>query len=88
MGIQDENILQITEFFHPRIEEVCDPMPTWLGKYILQTSWLRKFIGLFCNKGHKIKTTSLTGFVMLYFVAGLKRWRRKSLSFSTRRDRD
>jgi indolepyruvate ferredoxin oxidoreductase beta subunit len=35
----------------------------------------------FTRKGRVVQTTALTGFLQLYLLAGLRRWRRKSLRF-------
>ncbi|MFQ5659730.1 MAG: indolepyruvate oxidoreductase subunit beta family protein [Gammaproteobacteria bacterium] len=76
-----EQIVQITEFMHPRVEEICDTLPAWPGAFILNTAWLRKTIGWFCRKGRKITTTKITGFLLLYCIAGLRRWRRSSYRY-------
>lgn len=39
-------------------------------------------VGRFTNQGRVVRTTSLPGFLLLYSIARLRRFRRKSLRFS------
>ncbi len=78
---KSEQVLRINEFMHPRIEEICDTLPAGLGRWIMQSSGLRNFLGKFTSKGRIIQTTSLAGFLLLYFVAGMRRWRRVTLRY-------
>lgn len=70
----------ITEFMKPRLEEIAGTMPVGLGTWILASpkvsQWLTKF-----TAGRQIKTRTLRGFLMLYLLGGLKRWRRGTLRF-------
>jgi indolepyruvate ferredoxin oxidoreductase beta subunit len=76
-------IVGISEFIHPRIEEVCDALPAGLGKYILTSPALCGVLGRFFHHGRRVSTTRLRGFVMLYTLARLGRFRRHSLRFKT-----
>ncbi len=69
------------EFMHPRVQEICDIMPVWKGSLVMNTPALRNFIGFFCKKGRRIKTTTLSGFLLLCLLAGLRRWRRSTLRY-------
>lgn len=71
------------EFMHPRVQELCDIMPAWKGALHLKIPLLRSFIGLFCGRGRKISTTSLSGFLLLYLLAGLRVTRRGTLRYKT-----
>jgi indolepyruvate ferredoxin oxidoreductase beta subunit len=75
-------LVYVTEFMHPRVEEVCDTLPAWLGAYILESATLRGGVSVFCRRGRKINTTRLPGFLLLYMIASLKRWRRGSYRFA------
>ncbi len=78
----DGQIVQIAEFFHPRIEEIADTLPVKWGQWLLDTGWARRFAGRFTKKGLVLKTSTIRGFLMLYFVASLKGTRPRSLRFS------
>lgn len=74
-------VVAVEEFMHPRVEEICDVLPVWLGSRCLDTPVVRNFIGFFCRKGRRVRTTSLPGFLLLYLLAGLRRFRRGSLRY-------
>jgi indolepyruvate ferredoxin oxidoreductase beta subunit len=80
--IQDGQILEIAEFFHPRVQEIADTLPAGLGRWLLRTGWTRGLLERLTRKGKVIKTTSLRGFLMLYALSKLKPFRRGSLRFA------
>jgi len=77
--IEDGQILEIAEFFHPRTQEIADTLPAALGHWLLRTRWARALLDRATRKGRVIKTTSVGGFLLLYALAKLKRLRRRSL---------
>lgn len=76
-------IVGVSEFMHPRVEEICDALPAGLGAYVLASPRLRGLLGRFFHRGRRISTTRLSGFVMLYILARFGRFRRRSLRFRT-----
>ena len=78
---QQGQVVTCQEFMHPRVQEICDIMHVWKGSLFLNTPLLRSFIGLFCRRGRKVNTTSVSGFLLLYLVAGLRFTRRSTLRF-------
>ena len=81
MQLKDTQVVRVEEFMHPRVEEICDVMPDWAGRWCMNTPALRNTIGFFCRKGKRIRTTSLPGFLLLYLIAGLRRCRRGTLRY-------
>ncbi|RWA94750.1 indolepyruvate oxidoreductase subunit beta family protein [Mesorhizobium sp.] len=79
VGVKDGTVLQVTEYFHPRIEEFCGTLPAGLGSYIEDQPKLAAFLDRRINRGRHIRTDSFTGFAMLWFIGGLRRWRRRLL---------
>jgi indolepyruvate ferredoxin oxidoreductase beta subunit len=79
VGVKDDAVLKVTEYFHPRIQEFCGTMPARLGRYIEERPKLAAFLDRRINRGRHIRTDSMTGFAMLWVVGGLRRWRRKLL---------
>lgn len=75
-GARPGQIVHVVEFLHPRVEEVCDTLPAWLGRWILETPLLRRCVEFFCRKGRRIRTTGLPGFLLLYAIAALRPLRR------------
>jgi indolepyruvate ferredoxin oxidoreductase beta subunit len=85
LGVADGQPAQVVEYFHPRVEEVCDTLPAGLGRYVLHSPRLKKSIARLFSKGRNIRTSSITGFLMLRAIAGMKRWRRGTYRFSVQK---
>ncbi len=81
VGAVENQPAHIVEYFHPRIEEICDTLPVALGGYILRSPRLRNIISPLFAKGRNIRTSTITGFLMLRTVAKMKRWRRGTYRF-------
>ena len=79
-------LVQVTEFMKPRIEEICGTLPAGFGAWVLRSKaprrWMTRFTG-----GRQIATSSIGGFLQLYWLAGLRRWRRKTLRYSQEHSR-
>ena len=80
--VSDEQLLAINEYMHPRLQEICETLPAGLGRWLEGSGWPRRLVERFTRKGRVITTSSLRGFLMLYLLAGMKRWRRGSLRYS------
>ena len=80
--VRDGQILEIAEFFHPRVQEIADTLPSGLGRWLLRTGWARGLLERLTRKGRVVKTTSLRGFLQLYALSKLKPFRRSSLRFA------
>ncbi|QXQ05665.1 indolepyruvate oxidoreductase subunit beta family protein [Sphingosinicellaceae bacterium] len=78
---RDGQLLGITEFMHPRLQEVCETMPTALGHFILSRPGLVRRLEPLFSQGRHVRTTRLRWFLVLHFLAGLRRWRPKTLRF-------
>jgi len=74
-----EQLVGMTEFFHPRLDEVCATLPVRLGLAIEGSPGLQRILRPLIDRGRRIRTDRLTGFLPLYAVAGLRRWRRALL---------
>ncbi len=80
--VEDGQILEIAEFLHPRLQEIADTLPRSMGEWLLRSGWPRRTLERFTRKGVVLKTSTVRGFMMLYFVASLKRTRPRSLRFA------
>ncbi len=76
MGLQAGDVARITEFMHPRIEEVCGTMPANLGAWITARPRLARWLDRRVNRGRQVRTNGLVWFGVLYVLAGMKKWRR------------
>ena len=79
--VDPAQLLQINEFLHPRVQEIADMVPAALGRWLVSSKWMRQIVEAFTGNGKIVQTTSLRGYLQLYMVAGMRRWRRKSLRF-------
>lgn len=77
----DDEIVYVTEFMHPRIEEVCDTLPAGLGRWIMGADGFRRLLKPFFRKGRKVRTATISGFMLLWGVSRMRRWRRTTLRY-------
>ncbi len=75
---RDDQVLDTTEFMHPRVQEICATLPAGLGRWAEGSAAARRVLKLF-ERGRRVRTTRLGGFLQLYFIAGLRPWRRRLL---------
>jgi len=80
-------LLLINEFLHPRVEEFADILPAGVGSWLLRTGWATRLINHLTHQGKILQTTSLSGFLQLYLLASLRRWRPKTLRFKREQQR-
>ena len=79
IGVDDDAVLKVTEYFHPRIEEICGSLPASLGHWIEARPKLAAWLDRGVNRGRHIRTDSLLGFSALWAIGGMRRWRRALL---------
>ncbi|WP_119387791.1 indolepyruvate oxidoreductase subunit beta family protein [Taklimakanibacter lacteus] len=77
--VRDEQVLKITEFMHPRMEEVCGMLPARLGRFIEVRPRLFKALDRIVNRGRHVRTDKVSWFATLYVLGGLSRLRRRLL---------
>lgn len=78
---QQDQVLEVTEFMHPRLEEVCDTLPAALGARVLGSPRLSNLLGRFFSAGRHVETSSLRWFLLLRLVAGMRRFRPATLRY-------
>ena len=76
----------ITEFLKPGVDEWCSLLPAWLARPVLRAAdrggWRRRF-----NVGLHVRTTSVTGFLLLWTLARLRRLRRGMYRYREEQER-
>lgn len=75
MGAGDENLVELTEFFHPRAEEIASLMPAKMGARWESDPKRMALLNRLFNKGRRLRTHTLRSFLMLHFLGGLKSYR-------------
>lgn len=79
VALDPDQTLRVTEYFHPRMAEVCGLLPARLGAAIEARPRLMKALDRVVDRGRRIRTDGVFGFSALWMVAGLRRWRRRLL---------
>ena len=79
VGAKDDQIVYMTEYMHPRMDEVCGTLPKGLGLWIENRPGLFKTLDRMVNKGRRVQTGTLFWFLGLYVVSALRRTRRGTL---------
>jgi indolepyruvate ferredoxin oxidoreductase beta subunit len=70
----------ITEFMKPRLAEIAGTLPEAMGRRILGSPRMGRFLAKWTG-GRQIRTGTVTGFLLLHILGGMKRWRRGTLRF-------
>lgn len=79
MRLHDDQVLKLTEFMHPRMEEVAGMMPARLGRFIENRPRLFRALDRIVNRGRHVRTDSIFWFITLYILGGFSRFRRRLL---------
>ena len=78
----DAQVLAIDEYLHPRVQEIAETLPGTIGRWLEKPGWLRRRVENATQRGRVVTTSSIGGFLMLYAVAGMKRWRRSTTRYA------
>jgi indolepyruvate ferredoxin oxidoreductase beta subunit len=78
-GANPDQIIHVTEYFHPRMQEVCGTLPAGLGQWIEDRPRLFNTLQKLVDKGRRIRTDGIIGFSTLWCVSSLKPRRRNTL---------
>ena len=78
MGRKPSDVMHLTDFLHPRAEEIAGLLPAKLGQRV-ETSpkWMAR-IDRWFNRGRRVRSDRLGGFVQLYLLGGLRWYRPKT----------
>lgn len=79
VNADEKQVMHVTEFMHPRLEEICGALPAWLGNAIERNAALSRLLRRLIGRGRRVRTDTLWWFAVLSVVAGMRRWRRGSL---------
>lgn len=79
MGAKDQQLMQLTEFMHPRAEEIAGILPRKWGARVAASPKAMARLNRWFGHGRRIRTDSFRGYAMLYVLGGMKFWRRRTL---------
>ena len=80
-------IVGVSEFMHPRFQDLCETLPAAIGHRLARSAAAERVLTPLFRRGRRINTTRLTGFIALYTLAALRRWRRGTLRYRTEQGR-
>ena len=79
MRVKDGNLLHLTEFMHPRAEEIAGMLPMrWGQKAQASAVWMARLERWF-SKGRHLRTDGLLAYGTLYLLGGMRFWRLRTL---------
>ncbi|MBB4613367.1 indolepyruvate oxidoreductase subunit beta family protein [Novosphingobium taihuense] len=80
-------LLRVTEYMHPRLQEVCETLPRRIGSRILASEGWRRRLEPFFARGRHVETTGLRWFIVLRLLAAMRPFRRGSLRYAMEQER-
>ena len=75
VGADPSAVLHVTEYFHPRGEEVAGLMPARLGRWFEARPRAMARLDRLVNRGRRLRTDRVGPFALLWGVGGLRRLR-------------
>ncbi|WP_302622758.1 indolepyruvate oxidoreductase subunit beta family protein [Sulfitobacter sp. SK011] len=75
MGAQEDQLVQLTEYFHPRAEEIAGMLPAKMGARVEANPKRMAQLDRWFGKGRRLRTDTLPAFLSLHVVGGLKGYR-------------
>jgi indolepyruvate ferredoxin oxidoreductase, beta subunit len=76
-----DQLFGITEFMKPRIVEIAGSLPVNVGRWLLSSprlcAWSTRWVG-----DKKVRTNTISGFLLLHSLGGLRRWRRGTFRYA------
>jgi len=75
-------VIAVTEFMHPRMEELLGLLSPNLAAALQRRPRLVAAVGRVVCGPKRVRTDTVFGFLMLYVIAGLRGWRRRTLRYA------
>jgi indolepyruvate ferredoxin oxidoreductase beta subunit len=80
IGAAPGQLFGITEFLRPGVAEIAGTLPAALGSWVMRSPRVIRRLNRFTG-GKQIRSTTVSGFLLLCALAGLRRWRRATWRF-------
>jgi indolepyruvate ferredoxin oxidoreductase beta subunit len=81
VNVKPDQILHVTEYMHPRWQELCDAMPAGLGARLERSRLLKGIFTPWFARGRHVRTTGVFWFVVLAVLAARRHARRGTLRY-------
>ncbi len=79
MGVKAAHVMQVTEFMHPRAEEIAGMMPAKIGARVEgNAKWMARLDRWF-GRGRRLRTDGLFAFLALHALGSLRGYRLRTL---------
>lgn len=75
MRRRDGQSLHLTEFMHPRAEEIAGMLPARMGARVEASPRAMRVIDRLFNRGRRFRSDGIFAHTMLYALGGMRRWR-------------
>lgn len=82
-----DQIVYVTEYMHPRFQEFCETLPAAIGRRLARSATAARAMAPLFWRGRHVNSAKLPGFIALYALAGLRRWRRGTLRYRIEQER-
>ena len=79
MRVKEGNLMRLTEFMHPRAEEIAGMLPARMGRRVQASPVWMGQLDCWFGKGRRLRTDGMLAFGALYLLGGMKFWRRRTL---------
>jgi indolepyruvate ferredoxin oxidoreductase, beta subunit len=76
LAAAEDAVVNVTEFLHPGIREVCGMMPWRLGRWVEARPGLYNWLDGKLSKGRFVRSDTVLGYLGLWLLASLRPWRR------------
>jgi indolepyruvate ferredoxin oxidoreductase beta subunit len=73
-------LIDVTEFMKPRVAEIAGTLPAGMGQRVLNSVWASKLLARLTGD-RRVRSSTVSGFLLLRLLASLKRWRRGTLRY-------
>ena len=85
--VKTDQLLSVTEFMHPRLQEICETLPAPLGRRLLRSKVAQRMLAPLFSRGRHVETTKLRWFVTLSLLAAFRPLRRRTLRYEQEQQR-
>ena len=75
VGAAGDDVIGVEEYFHPRLQEALGMLPERWAARIERSEPLSRFLSRRLGSGQRIHTHTVSGYLKLRMVAGMRRWR-------------